>query len=110
MSQSAGAPPPPPPPPPPYGKNVDHLPAELLLSIIQYLKINDYVAFALAIYPILRTHGLVPPLSADIYHRIILQPPQQAEPTATHWTLPTELTEEIMSYLEPADRIAFLFS
>ncbi|KAF2800495.1 hypothetical protein K505DRAFT_228731 [Melanomma pulvis-pyrius CBS 109.77] len=109
MSQAAGAPPPPPPPPPPK-KNVHDLPAELLLSIIQYLKINDYVTFALAIYPVLRSHGLVPPLSVDIYNRITLQQPPPDGRIAIHWTLPAELTEEIMSYLEPADRIAFLFS
>jgi hypothetical protein len=106
MSESAGSPPPPPPP----HRNIDNLPAELLLEIIEYLKINDYVTFALAIYPLLRQHRLVPPLSADIYHRITLRPSTLERRITARWTLPTELTEEIMSYLSPADMIAFLFS
>lgn len=110
MSSAAGAPPPPPPPPPPPGRSFDTLPAELLLSIIQYMQTNDYVAFALAVYPILQRHGLVPPLTVDIYHRITRQGPLPSDKAHSYWPLPVELTEEVLHYLEPADRIAFLFS
>lgn len=108
MSQAAGAGPPPPPPAP--GKNFHSLPAELLLGVIQYLQSDDYVAFALALYPVLRHHGLVPPLTVDIYHRITRERPSPPGSIPSYWPLPTELTEEILHYLEPADQIALLFS
>jgi hypothetical protein len=120
MSLAAGAGAPPPPPPPPTGKALHDIPAELLLSIIQYLDTCEYVSFALAVYPLLHRHGLVPPLTIDIYHRITRQRPPPREtayaeslpPPREHrgWPFPLELTELIISYLEPADIIALLFS
>lgn len=107
MSQAAGHPPPPSPPP---GSDFQKLPAELLLGIIQYLHSEDYVAFALAIYPTLQRHGLVPPLTIDIYHRITRQRPPPPNSPPVYWPLPIELTEEVLRHLEPADRIALLFS
>lgn len=117
MSQAAGAPPPPPPPPGPK-KNFDDLPTELLLNIIRFLQINDYVKFTLAIYPILEYHGLVPPLTVDIFHRITRQQPPTPNTRGPDdkgsgsnlGRLPVELNDQIMDYLEPADRIAYLFS
>ncbi|KAF2463653.1 uncharacterized protein BDR25DRAFT_196394, partial [Lindgomyces ingoldianus] len=78
--------------------------------IISYLHTDDFVMFALAIYPLLQRHGLVPPLTTDIYHRITRQEPPPPGKTVSHWRLPIELTEWIMEYLEPADRLALLFS
>jgi hypothetical protein len=123
MSAAAGAPPPPPPP----NGHFNSLPAELLLEIIQYLQINDYVQFALAIYATLQRHGLVPPLTLEIYTRVTnqslvvsraygpehisLSPGERGQPSGkTPVPLPTELNNQIMDHLEPADRIAWLFS
>lgn len=111
----AGAPPPPPPPPPPphppqLGQSFDSLPAELLLSIIQYLHKEDYVGFALAIYPILQQHGLVPPLTADVYFRITQPRSTLVGTPSVFRRVPNELIDLIMRHLEPADVIAFLFS
>lgn len=126
MSAAAGPPPPPPPPPP--NNSFASLPTELLLNVIRFLRTDDYVAFALAIYPILQFHGLVPPLTLDIYRRITQNPcicahakapdqdAQGSHQRLPRWgrrrnqCLPIELNDEIMEYLEPADRIAWLFS
>ncbi|ORY07169.1 hypothetical protein BCR34DRAFT_459846, partial [Clohesyomyces aquaticus] len=78
--------------------------------IIGYLHTDDFVKFALAIYPLLQRHGLVPPLTTDIYHRITRQERPPSNGTVSEWRLPVELTEWIMDYLEPADRLAMLFS
>ncbi|KAF2003029.1 hypothetical protein P154DRAFT_520383 [Amniculicola lignicola CBS 123094] len=105
---AAGAPPPP--PPPPSHINFDDLPAELFLDIIQYLHVSDYVSFALAIYPILQRHGLAPPLTEDIYRRIMDQRLDEPPDVEAFLRLPIELMEEIMTYLQPTDRIAMLFA
>jgi hypothetical protein len=105
---SAPAEGPPPPPPPPLGNHFERLPAELLLYIIRYLNNNDLVRFALAYYPVLLQHRLLPPLDVASYRRIVGPRPTYQSPTL--WSLPVELREEIMRYLEPADRISFLLS
>ncbi|KAF2182699.1 hypothetical protein K469DRAFT_218378 [Zopfia rhizophila CBS 207.26] len=108
-TSAAGAGAPPPPPPPPRG-SLDNLPAELLLDIIRYLHSEEYATFALALYPLLRRHGLVPALTKETYLRITRQRPPPSSKTGSYWRLPVEMTDEIMRYLEPADMIAFLFS
>lgn len=110
---SAGAPPPPPPPP---RKTLNDLPTEMLLNVIQYLKPGEYVAFALAVWPVLERHGLVPPLTEDMYRQITnecLWRERMHPGKLGHdfiWHLPRELTDEIIQYLEPADLIALLFT
>jgi hypothetical protein len=135
MSAAAGAPPPPPPPPP--KRSFDALPAELLLEIIGYLQLNDFNRFALAFYRTLQQHGLVPPLTGDVYNRITRRPSRcrnamclggeacagrkggtiEGGETNDGYSerhgpasLPVELNEQIMHHLEPADRLAWLFS
>ncbi|KAF2443840.1 hypothetical protein P171DRAFT_45397 [Karstenula rhodostoma CBS 690.94] len=121
MSAAAGAPPPPPPPPPtrpppptpPFGG----LPTELLLNIIELLSRDDYINFAMAIYPILRSYGLVPVLTSEIYQSLTQQAPNmnsqrrdQRENSQGSLRLPIELNDEIMDYLKPEDRVAWIFS
>lgn len=111
MSLANGTgPSPPPPPPPPRGSYLGLLPTELFLEIIQYLNCKDYTSFALGLYPLLQRHGLVPPLTTDIYNRITRQKPPPPNVAPAPWPLPLELTELTLRELEPADRIAFIFS
>lgn len=113
---------------PPPQTPFDALPAELLLEIIRYLRIADYVSFTLAIYSTLQRHGLVPPLTEDIYN-LINRNREAASKTElgesggnnapavpsgneshSHRPLPNELNEQIMHLLPPADRISWLLS
>ncbi|KAJ4289746.1 hypothetical protein N0V90_011076 [Kalmusia sp. IMI 367209] len=77
----------------------------------------DYLNFAMAIYPILRSYGLVPALTPEIYQSILQQAPtldsrrkDQRENSEGSMRLPIELNDEIMVYLHPADRMAWIFS
>jgi hypothetical protein len=107
MSQPAGAP-----PPRPRPQSYFHrLPAELILDVVQYLHSDHFVRFALAYYPLLQLHGLAPPLSAETYRRVVLQAPLQGRNRIPpRWRLPFELTEQILQYLAPAERLNMLFS
>ncbi|KAF2016588.1 hypothetical protein BU24DRAFT_205994 [Aaosphaeria arxii CBS 175.79] len=114
---AAGAAHPPPSPPPPPPRGFHSLPAELLLLITQYIRTEDYLSFALAIYPTLERHGLVPPLTVGIYHRIIGAWQNRAAPVENTrpdppgpGILPIELVELILRSLEPADVIAVIFA
>ncbi|KAL5376726.1 hypothetical protein DPSP01_010272 [Paraphaeosphaeria sporulosa] len=123
MSAAARAPPTPPPPPPPPPRPpppappFGGLPTELLLNIIELLSRDDYINFAMAIYPILRSYGLVPVLTPEIYQSLTQQAPNmnsqrrdQRENSEGSLRLPIELNDEIMDYLNPEDRIAWIFS
>lgn len=84
------------------------LPAELLLYIIEDLRPDDYVTFALAAYPLLCRHGLVPPLSNTMFQQLVNQAPG---PTIfPRWPFPIELTDQILGYLSPQDMIWFIFT
>ncbi|OCK78115.1 hypothetical protein K432DRAFT_406744 [Lepidopterella palustris CBS 459.81] len=84
------------------------LPAELLLYIIDDLRPDDFVTFALAAYPLLRRHGLVPPLSNTMFQQLVNMAPG---PTLfPNWPLPIELTDQILRYLSPQDMIWFIFT
>lgn len=81
------------------------------------LTAQDYINFAMAIYPILRAYGLVPVLTPEIYQSLTQQAPNmnlhrhdQRENSAGSLRLPIELNDEIMDYLNPEDRIAWIFS
>lgn len=104
LAGGAGAPPPPP------LRGLTNLPTELLLCIIQYLRTEDYVSLALAIYPTLRRHGLVPPLTNGDCRRLIRYPSLPSPGPVFVWPLPMELIQEIIEFMEPTDVIAFIFS
>ena len=116
MASAAGAPPPPPPPPPPPkgGSSFDQLPAELLLMIWEYLSVNSHMQFALALFPILRRHSLVPDLDLRTCMRITRDSTQH---TATVGgdsmmvgQLPMELWLQIAEYGNLRDNISLLFA
>ncbi|KAF2640601.1 hypothetical protein P280DRAFT_322561 [Massarina eburnea CBS 473.64] len=125
MSAAAGAPPPPPPPP----NHFSVLPAELLLQIIEQLSIQDFVRLALVYYPLLRRHNLVPPMTRSTFesllksHKTFEQRLQMLRLNDSRTTdgsayrrsmplvnLPNELKFEILSYLAPAEVMAWLLS
>lgn len=104
-----------PPTPPPRGaSSFDHLPAELLLEIWEYLTVNSSMQFALALFPILRHHRLVPQLTVptcmritrDNAHRLAI-----GEGNALVVArLPMELWLQIAEYGNSRDNISLLFA
>ncbi|KAF1943369.1 hypothetical protein EJ02DRAFT_143145 [Clathrospora elynae] len=110
-----GAPPPPPPPLPPSppsspplpSDNIfDHIPAELLLIICRFAGLGDLMNLALAIYPTLRCHNLVPDLSIFTLTRIISEWRGRSilsANTSAASRMPVELWLQTADHLELAD-------
>lgn len=110
MSTAAGAPLPP--SPPTTAASIDDLPAELLLMIYEYIGLGNFMNLALAIYPTLQRHGLVPHLTVETLMRIVSEW-QHTDVISNGQTaasrVPTELWLQIAEYLEPADTFALVF-
>lgn len=118
MSATSGAPSsssplrPPPPPPSCRISPFDDLPAELLLYIHSYLGLQSYTQLALAIYPTLRRHGLVPPLTIPTFVRLSRdsqRTPSSSNPRALA-QLPTELWLQIADLGDSTDNISLVFA
>ncbi|KAI8943453.1 hypothetical protein NX059_001462 [Plenodomus lindquistii] len=112
MSSAPGAPPPPP-PPPPHSASFDDLPAELLLMIYEYIGLSNFMNLALAIYPTLQRHGLVPTLTVETLVRIASEWRRARVVTSTPSAasrMPVELWLGIVQYLEPSDTFALVFA
>jgi hypothetical protein len=108
-----------PPPSPSPSRRIspfDDLPAELLLYIHSYLGLQSYTHLALAIYPTLRRHGLVPPLTIPTFVRLTRN--SQRTPTSSSNTsspralaqLPTELWLQIADQGDSTDNISMVFA
>lgn len=115
MASAAGAPPPPPPPPPPRGASFfDNLPAELLLEIWEYLSVNSSMQFALALFPTLRRHSLIPQLTLPTYMRITRDDTERRTvsggTTAVLSRLPMELWLQIAEFGNSRDNISLMFA
>lgn len=115
MAAATGAPPPPPPPPPPRAaSSFDQLPAELLLEIWEYLSVNSSMRFALALFPTLRRHCLVPQLTLPTCMRITRDNAQRLASgegdTLLVGRLPMELWLQIAEYGNSRDNISLLFA
>ncbi len=80
--------------------------------IYEYIGLGNFMNLALAIYPTLQRHGLVPNLTAETLIRIISEW-QRADNVSTGQTavsrMPTELWLQTAEYLEPADTFALVF-
>lgn len=80
--------------------------------IYEYIGLMNFMNLALAIYPTLQRHGLVPYLTVETLIRIIHEW-QDADVITGGQTavsrMPTELWLQIASYLEPADTFALVF-
>ncbi|KAF2854962.1 hypothetical protein T440DRAFT_380010, partial [Plenodomus tracheiphilus IPT5] len=112
MSAATGAPPPPP-PPPPHVSSFDDLPAELLLMIYHHIGLSNFMNLALAIYPTLQRHGLVPNLTAETLVCITSEWQRAGVVTTTPQAasrMPVELWLQIVHYLEPSDTFALVFA
>lgn len=111
MSAAAGAPPPP--PPPRRTKDLDDLPAELLLMIYEYIGLTNFMNLALAIYPTLQRHGLVPDLTVETLIRIIYEWQRVGDTSDTQSAvnrMPVELWLQVAEYLEPSNTFALVFA
>jgi hypothetical protein len=109
MSAAAGAPPPPPPPPPPHN-SFDDLPAELLLEIYQYIGLEQFMNLALAIYPTLMRHNLVPELTPETFARIVCEENAPPDISSVVGRMPSELWFQVAQYFDPASSIALIFA
>lgn len=116
MASSAGDPPPPPPPPPPPGcaSSFDYLPAELLLEIWEYLSVNSSMQFALALFPTLRRHSLIPQLTLSTYMRMTRDDTRrralEGDNTTVIARLPIELWLQITEMGNSRDNISLMFA
>jgi hypothetical protein len=112
MSAAPSASSPPPYPSPSHRISpFDDLPAELLLHIHSYLGLQSYTHLALAIYPTLRRHGLVPPLTIPTFVRLTRS--SQRIPTSSPRALaqlPTELWLQIADQGDSTDNISMVFA
>lgn len=94
----------------------DNLPAELLLIIYSYISVGNGLSLALAIYPTLRRHNLVPELTADTLIRLAnhgqrhLAMTMSMAPLPTAARLPPELWAQIMDYLDASNTLALGFA
>lgn len=112
---SASAPPSPPPPPPlQRNSSFDRLPAELLLEIWNYLNFSSSMQFALALFPTLRRHSLIPQLTVPTYMRIIRDDTQSRTfsrgSTEVLAKLPMELWLQIAEMGNSRDNISLMFA
>ncbi|OSS47810.1 hypothetical protein B5807_06502 [Epicoccum nigrum] len=111
MASAAGAPPP---PPPRGASSFDYLPAELLLEVWKYLSVNSSMQFALALFPTLRRHSLIPQLTLSTYMRITRS---NTEPRVLRGgdatvlaRLPMELWLQIAELGNSRDNISLMFA
>lgn len=110
---AAGAPPPPPPPPPPPspGANIEDLPTELLLMVYENLSLSSFMNLALAIYPALERHGLVPGLTPETVNRLEHGWRQRNNQSMTAVSrLPAEMWWQVAEYLEPIDLMRLILA
>lgn len=116
MSTDREGGPPPPSQTPPNGNanGFDRLPAELLLLIVDHLNEIQFAALALAVYPSLQRHRLVPPLTVDMLFAILFRNqrwiPRNPQNRANAKSLPLELWFQVASYLEPSDAFVVLYA
>ena len=99
-------------PPPPVPRNPFYtLPAELVLDIVDLLPSDALINFIFAIYPLLRSHGLAPTLSAARLAYLVRQ-----TRTPTHFQhfqllpFPTEITLQVLSHVRPNDLMNFVLA
>lgn len=114
MASAAGPPPSPPLPPPRAASSFDHLPAELLLEIWDYLSVNSSMQFALALFPTLRRHSLIPQLTLPTYMRITRDDTEcrtlSQGSTEVLARLPMELWLQIAELGNSRDKISLMFA
>lgn len=112
MASAAGAPLPP--LPSRDASCFDNLPAELLLEIWEYLSVNSSLQFALALFPTLRRHSLIPQLTLPTYMRITRHGTECRTPstgsTAVLARLPMELWLQIAEMGNSRDNISLMFA
>ena len=80
--------------------------------VYEYIGLMNFMNLALAIYPTLQRHGLVPDLTVETLIRIVHEW-QHDDIISNGQTavsrMPTELWLQIAGYLEPADTFALVF-
>lgn len=81
--------------------------------IYEYIGLGNFMNLALAIYPTLQRHGLVPGLTVETLIRIRYEW-QRGEADSNNLSavsrIPVELWLQIAEYLEPSDTFALVFA
>ena len=91
------------------------LPAEMLINILDQLDLVDLPAFVAAAYPLLRHHGLAPPL-APLGFTWMERPRYSAFALATSSILvgirylPLEILVQVTRHLTVTDKIVFIIA
>lgn len=82
------------------------LPAELILTIIDHLPPESFIAFAIANYPLVHRYGLAPALSPPRVRYITSR--TQIPRLFPLLRVPPEIMLEIVEYLNPMDTMRFV--
>ena len=91
----------------PWAMMFSDLPPELLLLIIDHLPPDAIIRLALAAYPLLRHHNIIPRIPFPAARRLFLGQ-TDPNPCFTSWRLPTELTLAILRNLDHEELIWFV--
>ena len=81
--------------------------------IYEYIGLSNFMNLALAIYPTLQRHGLVPELTVETLIRITYEW-QRTEVAPNNQSavsrIPVELWLQVAEYLQPSDTFALVFA
>ena len=91
-----------------FSKNFLRLPAEILLQILEQLRPQDFVNFALVHYTLLWNHRIVPDVPFPMLHDMVCE--QQSPSIFSCRPLPNEIVDQIMGYLDKQDVICFMIA
>lgn len=104
-----------------YNLPMYSLPPELILVVLNHLDLDDYPSMIAATWHLLQHHGIIPRMSTPNLKRIVERlngPWREFDITPLLFlrfygclrTLPVELGFEIQKYLNPQDKINFVFA
>ena len=77
------------------------LPAELIMQILDFLRPQDLLNFALVYYSLLWGHRIVPAISMKMIHDLLVE--QQIPNTFKVCPLPNEIIEQLLGHLDKQD-------
>ena len=84
------------------------LPAELIMEILDLLRPQDLLNFALVHYSLLWSHRIVPAISIGMVNELLAE--QQTPNMFNSCPLPNELVEQLLGYLDKQDIIRLMLA
>ena len=84
------------------------LPAELIIQILDFLRPQDLLNFALVHYSLLWSHRIVPAVSIKLINELLTA--QQIPNTFSICPLPNEIVEQLLGYLDKQDIVRLMLA